>query len=519
MDSKIFSLQKCREKTRFIIPNFPFYYHLSFFPENSKYQQQKNETFHAIMMNLSTFTLSICLFSQLQGQCKSDINLGFTLTLASPLEYTPGFMGKAYIMEKKPSSSSSSTREPSFKAGLTMESSDKDDGRYLCSLQVFLGDVKVWSSGHYSKMYVSSKCIIELTNDGDLRLKSNNKHIGWRSGTSGQSVERLEIQSSGNLVLVDAMNLIKWQSFNFPTDVMLSGQRLDVATQLTSFPKDSTLFYSFEVLRDKIALFVNLNKLKYSYWEYKPIEKNKTVNFVRLGLKGLDLFDDNSHIIGRIEQPLIRFLALGNKTGNLGLYSYKPEKGKFEATFQALSNTCDLPVACKPYGICTFSKSCSCIKVMSNGDCSKEEERVSIKRLCDHEMVELEGVTTVLRSGTQVRNVSKERCEELCKKDCECGAVSYSVSDEGCVMYGIVIGVKQIERVRGLTYMVKIPKGVRLSDEKSNVRRWIVGLVGGIDGFVILLLLFGFAFYFIRKRRKSSAPPLPQQQQPPNTDS
>lgn len=138
------------------------------------------------MMNLYTFTFLICLFSQLQGQCKSDINLGFTLTLASPLEYTPGFIGKAYIMEKK---SSSTTREPSSKAALTMESSDKDDGRYLCSLQLFLGDVKVWSSGHYSKMYVSSKCIIELTKDGDLRLKSNNKHVGWRSGTSGQGVE------------------------------------------------------------------------------------------------------------------------------------------------------------------------------------------------------------------------------------------------------------------------------------------------------------------------------------------
>ncbi|EOA23954.1 hypothetical protein CARUB_v10017171mg [Capsella rubella] len=456
--------------------------------------------------------------AKLQGHCKSDISLGNSLTLTSPLEYAPGFMGKAYIMETE---SSSSTTEPGFKAALTMESSDQDDGRYLCSLQVFLGDVRVWSSGHYSKMYVSSKCIIELTKDGDLRLKSNNKRVGWRSGTSGQGVERLEIQSTGNLVLLDAKNLIKWQSFNFPTDVMLSGQRLDVATQLTSFPNDSTLFYSFEVLRDKIALFLNLNKLKYSYWEYTPREKNKTVNFVRLGSKGLDLFDDNSHIIGRIEQPLIRFLALGNRTGNLGLYSYKPEKGKFEATFQAVSNTCDLPVACKPYGICTFSKSCSCIKVMGNSDCSSNvDEPVSVKRLCDHDMVELEGVTTVLGNGTQVRNVRKERCEELCKKDCECGAASYSVSDESCVMYGVVMGVKQIERVSGLSYMVKIPKGVRLGDEKSNMRKWVVGLVGGIDGFVILLLLSGFAFYFIRKRRKSSSqqpppPPLPQR----NTDS
>ncbi|CAH2064372.1 unnamed protein product [Thlaspi arvense] len=512
MKAKTSSFQKCREKNT-LIPNFASFlysYHLSFFPENSRISTTK-ETLHDIMMKIYTFSFLVCLFFKLQGHCKSDVNLGFTLTLSSPVEYTPGFMGKAYIIE---TASSSTTREPVFKAALTMESSD-DNARYLCSLQVFFGDVRVWNSGHYSKMYVSNKCIIELTKDGDLRLKSNNKHVGWRSGTSGQGVERLEIESTGNLVLLDAMRLIKWQSFNFPTDVMLSGQRLDVATQLTSFPKDSTLFYSFEVLRDKIALFLNLNKLKkYSYWEYKPKE-NRTVNFVRLGSKGLDVFDDNSHRIGRIEQPLIRFLAIGNKTGNLGLYSYKPEKGKFEASFQAVSKTCDLPVACKPYGICTFSESCSCIKIASDGDCNsnEEEEGLSMKRLCDHEMVELEGVTTVLRNGTEARNVSRERCQELCKKDCECRAASYTVSGGRCVMYGVVMGVKEIERVSGMSYMVKIPKGVRLSDEKPNVRKWVVGLVGGIDAFVILLLLSGFGFYYIRKRRKSSSPP----QQQPNT--
>ncbi|CAG7883546.1 unnamed protein product, partial [Brassica rapa] len=492
-----------------LIPKFLFSYHLSSFPKNFQISTTE-ETSHDMVMKIITFSFLICLFSKLQGHCKSDINLGFTLPLSAPIEYTPGFIGKAYIMETE----TSSRREPSFKAALTMESSEYK-GRYLCSIQVFFGDVRVWSSGHYTKMYVSNKCIFELTEDGDMRLKRSNKRVGWRSGTSGQGIERLEIQSTGNLVLLDAMNMIKWQSFNFPTDVMLSGQRLDVATQLTSFPKDSTMFYSFEVLRDKIALFLNLDKLKYSYWEYKPIE-NKTVNFLRLGAKGLDIFDDNSHRIGRIEQPLTRFLAIGNITGNLGLYSYKPDKGKFEATFQALSNTCDLPVACKPYGICTSSKSCSCIKVMSNGDCnSNEEEWLSMKRLCDHEMVELEGVTTVLRNGTEARNVSKERCEELCKKDCECRGASYSVSEESCVMYGVVMGVKEIERESGLSYMVKIPKGVRLSDEKSNVRKWVVGLVGGIDALVILLLLSGFGFYYIRKRRKSLSQPQPQLQEEP----
>uniref|UniRef100_A0A1J3JG50 Uncharacterized protein n=1 Tax=Noccaea caerulescens TaxID=107243 RepID=A0A1J3JG50_NOCCA len=81
-----------------------------------------------MMMKIYTLTFLVFLFSKLNGHyCKSDIDLGFALTLSSPVQYTPGFMGKAYIMEKE----SSSTREPSFKAALTMESSEQEDGRYL----------------------------------------------------------------------------------------------------------------------------------------------------------------------------------------------------------------------------------------------------------------------------------------------------------------------------------------------------------------------------------------------------
>ncbi|XP_010530385.1 PREDICTED: putative receptor protein kinase ZmPK1 [Tarenaya hassleriana] len=328
-------------------------------------------------------------------------------------------------------------------------------GRYSVKeyKKLFLTYVKVWSSGHYSKLYVFDKCVLELTKDGDLRLKGRKKHVGWRTGTAGQGVEKLQLLSTGNLVLVDEMGLIKWQSFNFPTDVMLQGQRLDVATQLTSFPRDSNMFYTFEVLRDKIALFVNSGQVKYSYWEYKPA-KNQNVNFIRLGLEGLDLFDDNSHKIARIEPErtertqLLRFLAVGNRTGNLGLYSYSSEKGKFETSFQALNGTCDLPLACKPYGICTFSKACSCIKIATEeensmgSDCGEEISGEKRRSLCDHEMLELDGVKTVLKNGTRVDNVSKEACEEMCKKDCKCTAAMYS--EEGCFIYGIVMGVKQI---------------------------------------------------------------------------
>ncbi|EXB42386.1 PAN domain-containing protein [Morus notabilis] len=431
---------------------------------------------------------------------KSDINLNYYFTLAVPEEYNMGFIGRAFVMENN-------KMEPNFKVALSVEAIE---GKFSCSLEVFLGDVRVWNSGHYSRFYVSNKCVLELTGDGDLRLKGPKERVGWRTGTSGQGVQRLQILKTGNLVLVDALNRIKWQSFNFPTDVMLWGQKLNVATRLTSFPTNSTSFYSLQIENNRIAVYLNIGKLNYSYWEFKA-SKNRNITFIELGSKGLMLFNDKHKKIAQIPshvfQPL-RFLALGNRTGNLGLYFYSPSKAQFEASFQALNTTCDLPLACKPYGICTFSNACSCIRedgVGSNCDggfprgfCGGEGNGV--------EMLELKDVSSVLRVAPKRVNVSKEECEKLCLDDCRCASAAFSSGakdSQVCFLYEFVGGLKQVDRRSGMSYMVKVPKGTHGVHEKSNVKKWVLILVGIVDGFIILLVLGGLGYYLVRKRKRN----------------
>ncbi|KAK8281415.1 hypothetical protein V6Z12_D09G237100 [Gossypium hirsutum] len=182
----------------------------------------------------------------------SSIHVGHEISLAVPLEYSDGFIGRAFLMDD-----GNGQVEPNFRVALSAEA---NKGGYSCSLEVFLGDVKVWNSGHHSQFYTMDTCVLELTEDGDLLLKGAEDQVGWRTGTSGQGVERLRILKTGNLVLVDVFDQIKWQSFNFPTDVMLWGQRLDLATRLTSYPRNSTSFYTFEIQHSKLALHLNSEK-------------------------------------------------------------------------------------------------------------------------------------------------------------------------------------------------------------------------------------------------------------------
>lgn len=314
-------------------------------------------------------------------------------------------------------------------------------------------------------------------------------------------------------MLVDALNNIKWQSFNFPTDVMLRGQNLDVATRLTSYQSNSTLFYSFEIENNRVALYLNSGKLRYSYWEFQP-SMNRSITFVKLGSRGLVLFDVKYKKIAQIQtqgiHPL-RFLALKNETGNFGLYYYSPEKAKFEASYQALNSTCDLPVACRPYGVCTFSNACTCIQLMTYENKGSSECSGDISGgFCSGkqaEMLELDNVSSVLKDVPKIVNISQEACANLCLQDCKCaGALhfGYARTDIAeCYLYRLVLGLKQVDKGTGYSYLVKVPKGTGRNHEGHNVKKWVLIVVGVVDGLIILLLVGGFLYWWIKKRSQA----------------
>ncbi|XP_021731237.1 G-type lectin S-receptor-like serine/threonine-protein kinase SD2-5 [Chenopodium quinoa] len=444
------------------------------------------------------------------GCCKSNnVSVGYTFTLAIPSDYSEDFNGRAYLME-------TDQMPLNFRTAVSVEAMD---GRYVCSLQVFLGSVMVWSSGHISKFYTSDSCVLEFTKMGDLRLKGLNDDVGWLTGTSGQGVQKLQLLDSGNLVLVDAQENIKWQTFNFPTNILLLGQRLSVATHLTSFPtnKSSSSFFSFEIHHDKVALYLNSgsnnnsNSYKYSYWEFQPSE-SRNITYIELASRGLEFFDDKFRNFSQIFAPYqdaARFLALDNDTGNLGLYYYSPYKDKLEASFQVLNTTCDLPLACSAYGICTFSRTCSCIRMLARKQDSSidecNEEFITGNQCGKDEvwiMLELKDADSLLKNATSMSNSSKTRCANSCLNECTCAAALYSSRTRECMFLDVVRGVRQVNRGSGLSYMVKVPKGRFGKHKKSGLKKWVLVLILVGDGMVLFLVLGGLGYFLVWKRKK-----------------
>ncbi|KAK4745918.1 hypothetical protein SAY87_012230 [Trapa incisa] len=154
------------------------------------------------------------------------------------------------------------------------------------------------------------KCILELTADGDLPLKGPNHDGGWPTETSAE-----------------------WE-LQFPNRHILWGQRLGVATQLTSFPRNPTSFYSFEIQHDRVTLLPQLRPTQILLLGLEP-SKNRNITYVQVGWRGLHLLDGNIKKIAQVlpfrqpGQEAPRFLSLNNATGNMGLYNYSPEESMF----------------------------------------------------------------------------------------------------------------------------------------------------------------------------------------------
>ncbi|XP_047333824.1 EP1-like glycoprotein 3 [Impatiens glandulifera] len=455
-----------------------------------------------------------------------NLQTGYRFSLPVPVDVDNLFTGRAFIME----AGGDGQQTPDFRVALSVVEEDLDNKKkkllFSCSLDVFLGEVRVWSSAHFFRFYALRECVLELTNEGDLLLKEQNQTVGWKTGTSGQGVQRLQLLRNGNLVLVDSLNQIKWQSFNFPTDTMLYSQTLNVATRLTSFPTNSTsLSFSFDIERQKIALYLNSaansnSNSKYPFWEFRP-SQNRNLTFIKVSTQGLDIFDDRGKKISQIQSQRlepIRFLALDNKTGSLGLYYYSTADGNFKAAFRVPNSTCDLPLACRPYEICTLTNVCSSSFINNNNNRSS----CNAASRDDVKMVELRKVWSVIRGIPADTNVSssKDRCAQTCINNCKCAAALYNATSSrggACFVYEFVRGLKELDlttplmATNKLTYMVKLRKEdttVGKASSSSAFKGWVLALVGATDALVLLLLFLGILYYccVLSKRRNHSHP-------------
>ncbi|KAJ6422859.1 hypothetical protein OIU84_027771 [Salix udensis] len=83
------------------------------------------------------------------------------------------------------------------------------------------------------KLYLTANGLAITTTDN-----SSNTSVAWSTQglNSSSQVSAMQLQDSGNLVLLDRNNVSLWGSFDHPTDTIVMGQSLAVGTSVTVIP-------------------------------------------------------------------------------------------------------------------------------------------------------------------------------------------------------------------------------------------------------------------------------------------
>ncbi|CAM0883032.1 unnamed protein product [Alopecurus aequalis] len=448
-----------------------------------------------------------------------DFHLGARFAVHLPASYEPGFTERTTVLE------AAGERQPRFAAAVSVKAAGTR-GYYLCSLVVLLGNVTVWASDDPVKEFATGGiCQLELAEDGQLRLTDGAGVVGWWSATAGQGAQTLHLDSrTGNLLLLDGKNHTVWQSFDKPTDKLLQGQRLRLPSYFTvSLTKISSAFYSVELDGDKIAAYLYFGQRRYSYWELIP-SRNRTIEFAEMSESGLTMFDRRRRPAAQITPAAnkgpVRFLALGDD-GNLGLYFFDSQNNKFRASYKALA-FCELPLACGVHAVCSASGSCT--DFAARGVQPAQTGALTCNGTANssvaHDMMEMRGVTTVLKAASPLVNVTMQQCVDLCLHSCSCAAALYVRDDAGSVMadrgvcshYELTAGVR--DDVTGendshrFSYWVKVLKGRNCRDDEEDytatnaVLTKILIIFGAVDvmGLILFAGLGMYYFFYLRER-------------------
>ncbi|XP_059064569.1 G-type lectin S-receptor-like serine/threonine-protein kinase SD2-5 [Cryptomeria japonica] len=389
-----------------------------------------------------------------------------------------------------------------------------EDNGILADMQM------VWSSNR--DQMVQKNASLTLTTTGELMLKDSYGTLVWSTNTSSHDFQGMEIQESGSLVLFNTSGGIMWQSFDHPTDTVLSGQKFKVGQNLIANTSPTNTSQGIFHCSLSIRSFVMLIGLETPqiYYRYPDPPSSVELSYIQ--------FDNESFYmppLGKISMPNGCLYFKIDSYGHLQFYSIMKTIGRSTVEYlSTISNSlglCDYPTPCGSYGVCRDGQ-CSCPKqgnyfVQIDATkpnlgcllhrplvCSNISRRSNCAR--GHHLLELEHTSYFTYSYNDPsipQLVSRDYCKNLCLANCSCRAAFFrygsNFSSGYCYLESNVYSLKmstQNDVFYNSTAYIKVQS--RPKQIKHLVIVIICTAIGGVS------LLFLLLCTWISKRRESS---------------
>ncbi|KAI5083491.1 hypothetical protein GOP47_0003234 [Adiantum capillus-veneris] len=255
--------------------------------------------------------------------------------------------------------------------------------------------------------------------------------VATSSETGNMGVEAASMGDDGNFILVNSSGSTLWQSFDTPTDTLVSSQRLHQGVSLTVGQYSASLQDS-----GNLSLSYTGNG-GFTYWSSNTVGENSTVYaFLSAELATFSIYNEadvalkswfsKDYISTALPRP-VRRVTLG-PDGNVRIYT--SSGGGWVIGWEALEDYCQIYAYCGPYGLCTYNESsliCTCATQAGYVLIDERTPRSGCRAIAgngtqDCAMVEL--IRTLLWTESKILRYGDSECSLNCLHNPECKAAT-----------------------------------------------------------------------------------------------
>ncbi|GLT44802.1 hypothetical protein SLA2020_186790 [Shorea laevis] len=372
----------------------------------------------------------------------------------------------------------------------------------------------VWTANRGLTVENSSKFVFDT--NGNVYLKNGDKLI-WATNTTGQRAASLELLDSGNLVLLGDDERTLWQSFDHPTDTLLSGQEFVEGMSLKSFPKNDQYSYYLDFKSGNLVLYIGYQTPQL-YWSLADESRktNRTVNgkvhSASLVSNSWNFYDQNKVLLGQ-------FIFSQNSNANATWAAFLGGNGDIEFSNLLNGNSpeaikipqdpCSIPEHCDSlFDVCFSDDFCKCAPpVLSTYDC-KPPIVSNCSTLNSLFYVGEKLDYFALRFETPNMNSNLDACKEACLRNCSCAVLFFDNVTNKCFFFDQIGGFQRSQgEANGYISYMKVsengngPNSVREGGKNGELRILYIMIIVVGTVLIIIGLLYAGVWYYRKQKR------------------
>ncbi|XP_051129386.1 G-type lectin S-receptor-like serine/threonine-protein kinase SD2-5 [Andrographis paniculata] len=375
----------------------------------------------------------------------------------------------------------------------------------------------VWTANRGAPVQNSDNFLFDDT--GNAYLERGGSTI-WSSDTANKGVSAIQLQDSGNLVLVGKDGSPVWDSFSHPTNTLLSNQEFPQGVKLVSDPGSNNLTYSLEIKNGDMILSAGFQPPQ-PYWSMKTDNRiiiNKgpgDVASATISANSWKFYDPSKALLW---QFVFSDESVANSTwvvvlGSDGSITFSSlQGGSLQPSPVSIPpNQCSRPAACDPYSICSGNTATTCRCPSSLPSC-----KPGILPPCNSSTVSADlasggdGLSYFALAFVQPSSkTTLDGCKTACLGNCSCGVLFFENKTGNCFMFNEIGSMQESRGGSGYTAYIKISTsgGGSERDSGGGNGHFPVVVIIVIVTLIVILGLICAGIYIYRRHKKMPETP------------